>query len=236
MTAQDVFISINDADEATTQVIINRLEFRGKDANYTRWRDEYLGKMGLKPSDRVLEVGCGTGIVARALVGQAGFSGRVVAVDNGAALIEAARRFAAEEGVGDRIEFRAGDAHALDFENGSFDAVIIHTVLSHVKDPPAVVKEAARVVRPGGVIAIFDGDYASLSFGCSDPALAKAMEEAFVATIVNNPRVMRDLPRLLKREGLEIFACAAHVYAEMGMGSFWLNAAVAFTPLIARAG
>ena len=66
----------------------------------------------------------------------------------------------------------------VDFPAASFDAVIAHTVLSHVSDPFAVLEEAARVVRPGGVVAVFDGDYASLTFGCSDPRLGEAVEAA----------------------------------------------------------
>ena len=69
--------------------------------------------------------------------------------------------------------FIVGDAHDLDFAAASFDAVVAHTLLSHVRDPLAVLAEAARVVRPGGTVAIFDGDYASLTFGSSDARLGR---------------------------------------------------------------
>ena len=81
-------------------------------------------------------------------------------IDQSPAFIAAAERLAADDGVGDRVEFVVGDAHALDFPAASFDAAVAHTLVSHVRDPLAVLAEAARVVRPGGRVAIFDGDYA----------------------------------------------------------------------------
>ena len=126
--------------------------------------------------------------------------------------------------------------HALDLEADRFDCVIAHTLISHVTDPLAVLRESARVVAPGGAIAIFDGDYASLTFAHPDPVFAKTMEEALIAAIVTNPRVCRDLPRLARAAGLEIIEAAAHVYAEPGGGSFFPNLAAAYAPLVTRAG
>ena len=82
--------------------------------------------------------------------------------------------------------------------------MVAHTLVSHVRDPLAVLAEAARVVRPGGSVAIFDGDYASLTFGCSDPRLGEAMERAIQSMIMSSPRVMRELPRLLPQAGLRL--------------------------------
>jgi len=92
------------------------------------------------------------------------------------------------------------------------------------------------VVRAGGAVAVFDGDYASWSFGCSDPDLGTAMEEALTATAVSKPRVLRDMPRQLRDAGLTLVASRAHVYAEIGRGRFFLGQAEVFAPLVARAG
>jgi SAM-dependent methyltransferase len=54
--------------------------------------------------------------------------------------------------------------------DASFDAVLPHTLFSHVYDAAAVIREAARIVRPGGVVVVFDGDYGSLTVGTDDPA------------------------------------------------------------------
>ena len=129
--------------------------------------------MDLAPTAHVLDLGCGTGVVTRALAGREGFSGRVTGIEQSPALVEVAQRLADEEGVGERTEFRVGDAHALDVADASVDAVVAHTTMSHVTDPLRVLKEAARVLRAGGVFAAFDGDYASWTFGYSDHAIAR---------------------------------------------------------------
>ncbi|MGW0811135.1 methyltransferase domain-containing protein [Nonomuraea sp. NPDC002799] len=234
MGPRDAMEHINEQDEATLGRFIDRLEARGADPAFTRYRDDYLDETD--PSGAVLDLGCGTGVIARALAARKSFTGSVTAVDQSPALVGAGRRLAAGEGVGDRIDFRTGDAHALGLPAASFDAAIAHTLLSHVTDPAAVLREAARVVRPGGTVTIFDGDYASLSFGCSDAALGKTMEEALLSVIVSKPRVMRDLPRLLAPAGLRLVSARANAHAEVGTGTFFLGLAEAFAPLVLRAG
>jgi SAM-dependent methyltransferase len=165
-----------------------------------------------------------------------GFTGTVTGIDQSPDFIAAARRLAAEDGVGDRVEFVVGDAHELDLPAASFDAVVAHTLISHVRDPLAVLAQAARVVRPGGAVAIFDGDYASLTFGSSDPRLGAAMERAIQSTIISAPRIMRELPRLLPQAGLRLSATQAHVYAEAGSSRFMLNLAETYVPTAASSG
>ena len=114
--------------------------------------------------------------------------------------------------------------------------MVAHTLISHVRDPLAVLAQAARVVRPGGAVAVFDGDYASLTFGCSEPQLGAAMERAIQSTIISAPRIMRELPRLLPRAGLRLTATQAHVYAEAGSSGFMLNLAETYGPLAAPRG
>jgi hypothetical protein len=99
-----------------------------------------------------------------------------------------------------------------------------------------VLAEAARVVRPGGSVAIFDGDYASLTFGCDDPGLGEEMERAVQSMIMSSPGVMRELPRLLPKAGLRLTATQAHVYAEAGSSSFMLNLAETYGPLAVSTG
>ena len=114
--------------------------------------------------------------------------------------------------------------------------VILHTLISHVDDPGRVLSEARRVLRPGGTIAIFDGDYASLTFAHPDPELAVAVEEGIKQVMVANPRVMRDLPRLLDAADLELLDAQGTVYADIGTGAFWANAAEAYAGVLGRSG
>ena len=64
-----------------------------------------------------------------------------------------------------------------------------------------MLAETARIARPGASIGIFDGDYASLTFGNPDPDQGKRDDEALIAAIVTNPRVMRQMPVSLVKPG-----------------------------------
>jgi len=236
MAARDAMEFMNEQDEATLQRFVERLEFRGRDPKFVAYRDAYLARMGLDPAAHVLDLGCGTGVVTRALAGREGFVGRVTGIEQSPVFVEVAQRLADDERVGERTEFRVGDAHALDVADASVDAVVVHTTLSHVTDPRRVLEEAARVLRAGGTFAAFDGDYASWTFGYSDHAIAREMEDALLAAVVSKPRVMRDMPRLLRDAGLRLVDVDAHVYADAGRSAFFLGAAESYAPLVARSG
>lgn len=236
MATRDLYQMSHELDDTTAQSLIDRLEFRGTDATFNRMRDLYLDQIPLPPNPHILELGCGTGVLARALVRREGFAGHVIGVDQSPAWIKAARQFAVDEGVESLVAFQTGDCHDLDVGDAHFDAVIAHTLVSHVRNPLVVIKEAVRVVKPGGTVAIFDGDYASWTHGCSDADLGKEMEDGIIATVVSHPRVMRDMPRLLREAGLELVEIMPHVYAEAGTGVFFLGAAEAYGPMVARAG
>jgi ubiquinone/menaquinone biosynthesis C-methylase UbiE len=233
---RDAMQFVNAQDPATLDRFIQRLELRGKDPTFVAYREAYLELIDLPRPAAVLDLGCGTGVVARALAARDGFAGTVTGIDQSAEFITAAEGLAARDGVAGSVQFAVGDAYALEFPASSFDAAIAHTLVSHVRDPLAVITEAARVVRPGGFVAVFDGDYASLTFGCSDPRLGEAVEPAVQATIMSSPRVMRELPRLLAQAGLHLFATQAHVYAETGSSTFLLNLAETYAPLAASTG
>ncbi len=148
----------------------------------------------------------------------------IIGVDLSPALAEAARRLAREEGLADRVEFRAGDTRSPDLPAGSFDVVVAHTLVSHVDNPLAVIKEAARVVKPGGMVGIFDGDYASLTLSHEDPAKGQAHHQALIKAVVTSPRVMRQMPRLLREAGLELVVSLPYVLAQIGRADFWVSA------------
>ena len=113
-------------------------------------RRRSLALADLRPGDRVLIPGCGTGLDFQHL--PAGLD--VVAGDVAPGMNRAARAEAARLGTG--IEVRPLDAHALDLPDASFDAVLLHLLLAVVPDPEAAAREAARVLRPGGRVAVFD--------------------------------------------------------------------------------
>ncbi len=216
--------------------IAARFETRGRHALFSKMLAEYLDAMHLGPRAAVLDLGCGTGLAARAIARQPGFAGTVHGIDLSPRLVAIAAGLAGDDGLADRTYFEVGNARHVAFAEGTFDAVVAHTLVSHVDDPPAVLREAARVVKPGGVIGIFDGDYGSLTFDHRDPDRVKAYDEALVAAVVTNPRVMRQMPRLLRQAGLDLVASFSYVLSEAGRADFWLSGVEAYRRLLPRSG
>jgi SAM-dependent methyltransferase len=95
----------------------------------------------------------------------------VLGVDRAAAIVDDARA------AGDpSVEFRVADGYALDLPDASFDVVHAHQVLQHLTDPVAALREWRRVVRPGGVVAARDGDYASFTWYPEEPRLDRWLD------------------------------------------------------------
>jgi demethylmenaquinone methyltransferase / 2-methoxy-6-polyprenyl-1,4-benzoquinol methylase len=111
-----------------------------------RWRRFLVSRVDARRDSRVLDVATGTGLVARALVSRYGCE--VVGVDQSAGMLAEARR---QSDGG--IELVEASAEALPFEDASFDALTFTYLLRYVDDPAETLRELARVVRPGGVVA-----------------------------------------------------------------------------------
>lgn len=236
MPTLDVYHITDKLDDAILDVIVTRLEARGKHPQFQGMLDDYLDAMAIERAGSILDMGCGTGVAGRRIAARDGFTGTVLGVDHSPYLINCAKRLADEEGVGERLTFQVGDTKSLKLNDRAFDAVIMHTLLSHVSDPLAVLAAAKRVTRPGGMIGVFDGDYASITFEQEDPAKSKADEEKIISAVVTQPRVMRQLPRLAKRAGLEPVKSFPYVLAEIGQADFWLPAVESFRKLLPKAG
>ena len=233
---RDIFRLAPSMDAEVLATIAARLEFRATDEGYVRLSQGYFSRLALSEARRILAVGCGTGVEVRALKPLTVPDTTIVGVDHSAALIDSARQHTAHAGLAEGVAFDVGDAHHLPYADDDFDIVTLHTLISHVDDPSQVLREARRVVRPSGTVAIFDGDYGSLTFAYPDQDVAAAVEEQLIQLIVANPRVMRDMPRLLHEAHLELIDAEGTLYADIGRGAFWLSATESYGALLARSG
>lgn len=236
MPTLDVYHITDRLDDDVLDVIVKRLETRGRHPVFQGMLNDYLNAMAIDSARTVIDMGCGTGVAGRQIAAREGFAGTVLGVDHSPYLIKSAERLAKEDGVGERLEFQVGDTQSLKLADGAFEAVIMHTLLSHVSDPLAVLLEAKRVVMRGGMIGVFDGDYASITYEQDDPVKSKADEEKIISAVVTQPRVMRQLPRLAKRADLELVKAFPYVLAEIGRADFWLPAIESFRKLLPRSG
>ncbi|MET8163493.1 methyltransferase domain-containing protein [Streptomyces sp. NPDC005329] len=110
-----------------------------------------VGRLDLRAGDRVLDAGCGTGRALTPLRAAVGPSGVVVGADLTPAMLTAAVR-AGRDGAGRLI---LADVTALPFRSASLDAVFAAGLVAHLPRPAENLRELARVVRPGGTLALF---------------------------------------------------------------------------------
>ena len=106
----------------------------------------------LRPGLEVLDCGCGPGSITLGLA-EVAAPGLVTGIDLEESQLARAREAAAAGGI-TNVTFEMADAHALPFADESFDAVFSHAMLEHLPEPPAVLTEMHRVLRPGGILAI----------------------------------------------------------------------------------
>jgi len=120
-------------------------------APHTRlMRRRSLTVANLQPGERVLFVGAGTGLDLDFIT-----AGPIItATDLTPAMLEKLRRRADRLGLA--VDARVMDGHALEFADGSFDVVILHYIVAVIPDPVRCIREAARVLRPGGRAVILD--------------------------------------------------------------------------------
>jgi ubiquinone/menaquinone biosynthesis C-methylase UbiE len=132
----------------------------------------------LTPEKTVLEIGCGTGIIA---LGISPDAKHISAVDISPRMIAEAMRKAAEASL-DNVEFRVCDGYAAPFEDGSFDVVLLFNTLHVVKEPSGLLREARRLLKPSGLLA--------------------AAVDCYAESVPFPVRLMLGLQKILKRAGV----------------------------------
>jgi SAM-dependent methyltransferase len=190
-----------DAEKA--RELVGRLELRGKSREEIEARAAYLDLLGIQSGERVLDVGCGSGVVTRDIARRVGSGGRAVGIDQSPQFLVAARELAQAAGLGGQVEFREGSALHLPFSDGAFDVAIAVTVLSHTPGGEHAIAEMARVVRPGGRVGVFDFDSDMTCVTHPDRALTRRIVAAASDATAVDGWIARRLPLLFAGAGLQ---------------------------------
>ncbi|MDO8736096.1 MAG: bifunctional demethylmenaquinone methyltransferase/2-methoxy-6-polyprenyl-1,4-benzoquinol methylase UbiE [Thermoleophilia bacterium] len=119
-----------------------------------RWRRLGVRLTGLRPGDSALDVCCGTGDFAFTLIETVGPMGSVTGIDFSRRMLEVAREKSRSNGK--PVDFRWGDANAIEFDDDYFDAATVGFGVRNIKDTGGVFSEMARVVKPGGRVVCLE--------------------------------------------------------------------------------
>lgn len=163
-------------------------------------RARILDMLAPKPGERLLDIGVGPGLLAHDLARLVGETGRVTGLDTAPAMIKMARtRLAALP----QAECVTGDATALAFPEGSFDAAVSTQVYEYVADMEKALGELGRVLRPGGRVLILDTDWRSVVWHSSDEGRMNRVLACWDGHLAD-PHLPAKLGPLLRKAGFQV--------------------------------
>ncbi|MEV7417073.1 methyltransferase domain-containing protein [Streptomyces sp. NPDC089919] len=180
---------------------------------FAAYKTELERRLAPVAGDRVLDVGCGLGYDVVRLAERVGPRGLALGVDASTELLALARG-TAPAGL-PQVRYAVGDAHRLPLASGSLDAVRVDRALQHVRDPERVVREMARVLRPGGRIGCAEPDWETFTITDEDRATTRAVAHAWCAGF-RNGWIGRELPALLAAAGVRDTVLTGHLLVARG--------------------
>ena len=228
----DLYTRIEEQPREVLDTIARSLDVRASEPAMQAICARYMAQIGLPERARVLEIGCGNGATTKLIMRHIR-PAQLVGIDPSSVFLDMAREaFAADP----RVSFALGDAVATGQADAAFDLVIAHTVYSHLIDPERALAEAHRVLRPGGQLVIFDGDFATVSVALFDGDPLQAAVSTVLRHNVHAPYIMRLLPTLVGAAGFRVQSVEPHGYAQTTSPDFLLTLLSRGTTAAARAG
>jgi arsenite methyltransferase len=199
--------------------IANSMNVRASEPAMQAICARYMAQIALPVGSRVLEVGCGNGATTKLILQHIG-PAQLVGIDPSPVFVDmAVATFAGES----RASFAIGHAAATGQPDAFFDLVIAHTVYSHLLNPKEALTEARRVLRPGGQLVIFDGDFATLTVALLEGDPLQTAAEAVLRNLVHAPYIMRRLPALVTAAGFTLQAIEPHGYVQTTSPAYLLS-------------
>ncbi|MFE2351653.1 methyltransferase domain-containing protein [Kitasatospora cineracea] len=165
------------------------------------YKSVMLAALAVEPGQTLVDLGCGPGANLPALAAATGPEGTVLGVDHDREAVDAAAERTAHLL---QVDVRLGDLHELPLADGSCDRARTDRVLQHVADPALALREARRVLRPGGLLVLGEPDWGTLTVDHPDAALTAAYTRYVTDQAVRNARIGSQLPRLAAESGLEV--------------------------------
>jgi SAM-dependent methyltransferase len=124
------------------------------------------------------------------------------------------------------LTFVEGDGREIPFSAGEFEVVVFDTTLGHVPRSDLAFAEARRVLRAGGIVVVFDGDYATMTVAIGDIDPLPASNEATTAAVVYDPWFMRTVPSLLRAGNCDVLSSRGHGYMRTSESDYLISLVV----------
>ena len=195
------------------------LDARSSEPAQVEIREAYLKDLNLPGHATVVELGSGTGRVTHELLTLTN-ADRALGIEPSPVLVERAKNEFVDV---PKLSFQIGDAKATNLDDESVDLILMHTLLCHVPGPEDVLQEAHRILKPGGTLAICDGDYDTSTTQIADFDPLNQLVCFMINQNVTNLWVMRQISAMLKGSGFELGRRKGHAYVAEDEATYYMT-------------
>lgn len=159
-------------------------------------------RLQLQPGQRILDVGCGAGADTLAMARAVGAGGVVHGVDYDATVVAQARQLSRTQDASAWLTYHHANVTALPWQDDYFNACRCDRIFQNLLEPEQAFDELLRVTRPGGVVVVISGDWATLSIDSDEPDI-ESRHAHFVATLSTDDKISgRSLRSLFAQRGM----------------------------------
>ena len=231
----DVFLNIDEQPKESVSIISERLENRSFEGQFADFTKEYFALLNYDETSKILELGGGTGVIGRNFIEFNNFKGKYIVSDLSYELLNYGATKAKKLQLDDYLEFKQIDAMSeVIVDEHTYDAVIMHTLVSHVPNPALVIKNAKKFLKKNGKIIIFDADYETLLMASGNKTLDEIVNTAIKDGCVAQPKVMREIPKIAKELNLKLSKCKSNLLFEAGSAEFFYGMGKALSTAVVK--